>query len=252
MLRWSLAGLAALAAVAGLLWLGLWQLHRLEWKEDLIARVDERVAADPAPLPIDWAYTTAARDEYRRTRVTGTFRHEAELQVQAVTELGPGYWVMTPLVTPEATIWINRGFVPPDRRDPATRAEGQIPGPVTITGLLRMTEPKGGFLRSNDPAAGRWFSRDVAAMSLDRKLGPVAPWFIDADATPNPGGLPVGGLTVITFRNNHLGYALTWLLLAAGLAAASIYVLRERLRRENGPALPRRKGEEDETGAWED
>lgn len=251
-LRVILALFAALAAVGGLILLGLWQLHRLEWKQDLLERMEARVAAEPEPLPIDWVYTTAMRDEYRRVRLTGSFRHEAEALVQAVTEKGPGYWVLTPLVTPTATVLINRGFVPQDRRDPASRAEGQVPGEVTVTGLLRMTEPGGGFLRRNDPAADRWYSRDVAAIAEARGLGPVAPWFVDADATPNPGGWPLGGLTVLSFPNNHLAYALTWFALAIGLAGAMVYVARHRLRAVEGPDLPARKGEPDETGAYDD
>ena len=77
-----------------------------------------------------------------------------------------------------------------------------------------MTEPKGAFLRTNDASADRWFSRDVAAISAKHGLENPAPYFIDADATPNPGGFPVGGLTIIAFPNNHLVYALTWFALA--------------------------------------
>lgn len=251
-LRTGLIFFAGLATVGGLLLLGLWQLDRLEWKRGLIQRVEERIHAEPQPLPIEWAHANAMRDEYRRVRLTGTFRHAAETRVQAVTEKGPGYWVLTPLVTPEATVLINRGFVPEDRRDPATRAEGQVPGQVTVTGLLRMTEPEGGFLRTNDPAADRWYSRDVAAIAAARGLGPVAPWFVDADATPNPGGWPLGGLTVLSFPNSHLVYALTWFALAAGLVVMMIYVVRERLRGTDGPDLPPRRGEPDETGAYDD
>ncbi|RUV24416.1 SURF1 family protein, partial [Mesorhizobium sp. M1A.T.Ca.IN.004.03.1.1] len=76
---------------------------------------------------------------------------------------------------------------------------GQISGLIEITGLMRMTEPKGSLLQSNDVAADRWYSRDVAAIAQKRGLGAVAPYFIDADAAANPGGLPVGGLTVIRF-----------------------------------------------------
>ncbi len=99
-----------------------------------------------------------------------------------------------------------------------------------------MSEPKGGFLRSNDPAADRWYSRDVAAISAARGLTDTAPYFIDADATANPGGLPVGGLTVIAFRNTHLVYALTWFALALMLTVFTIRVAREELRiRRAGP-----------------
>ena len=134
---------------------------------------------------------------------------------------------LTPLQSPAFTVLVNRGFVPQDRRSPATRPEGQVAGEVTVTGLLRLSEPGGGYLRSNDPAGNRWYSRDVAAIAAAGKLGATAPFFIDADATPNPGGLPVGGLTVVRFRNSHLSYALTWFALAGGLALA-VAIARRR------------------------
>src|SRR5690606_36624396 len=101
------------------------------------------------------------------------------------------------------TLLVNRGFVPPDKRDATTRAAGNPDGPVTVTGLLRITEPGGALLRAIDPAADRWYSRDVAAISEARGLGRVAPYFLDADAAPNRGGYPVGGLTVVRFRDPH-------------------------------------------------
>lgn len=212
--------------------LGTWQVQRLFWKLDLIARVDARVTATPVPAPssASWPGINAENDEYRRVTTTGTFHHDAETLVQAVTDLGPGFWVLTPLEHADGTtVLINRGFVPADRRDPAARLDGEIEGPVKITGLLRMSEPDGAFLRSNDPAGGRWYSRDVAAIAAAKGLEQVAPYFIDADATPLPGGLPVGGLTVIRFRNSHLVYAVTWYLLAVMSAGAAYAIQRRRI-----------------------
>lgn len=229
--RALLAGLAVAVAVAGFVALGVWQLERRAWKLDLIARVEARLAAEPvaAPGPDAWADLSRAGDEYARVRVAGRFRHDREAAVLAVTELGSGYWIVTPLETPGFTLLVNRGFVPPDRRDPARRPEGQVAGEVAVAGLLRLTEPGGGFLRANDPAAGRWYSRDVAAIAAAAGLGgAVAPYFVDADATPNPGGWPVGGLTVVRFRNTHLGYALTWFALGGGLAFLALRAARAR------------------------
>lgn len=233
---WALAlfGLLALAGIAGLTALGVWQLERRVWKLDLIERVDARIHASPvpAPGPEAWPSVTAASDEYRRVGVTGRFLNDRETLVQAVSDLGGGFWVMTPLVTDRGfTVLVNRGFVPPEKRDPATRAEGQPQGEVTVAGLLRISEPKGGFLRSNDPAAGRWYSRDVAAIAAAKGLEQVAPYFIDADATRNPGGWPVGGLTVVSFPNSHLGYALTWFALDLMLIGAVLFVIRSEMRR---------------------
>ncbi|MBC7495877.1 MAG: SURF1 family protein, partial [Sphingomonadaceae bacterium] len=88
-------------------------------------------------------------------------------------------------------------------------------------------EPGGGFLRNNDSRADRWYSRDVAAIASARGIEDAAPYFIDADATRNLGGLPLGGLTVVTFRNAHLVYSLTWFALA-GLSAWGAWLVARR------------------------
>ena len=218
-----------LALVGIFLTLGSWQVQRLFWKQDLIARVEARIHADPVPAPSGPVDST--RDEYRRVTVTGLFDHGNSVLVQAVTERGAGFWVLTPLrISDASTILINRGFVPADRSSPEARIASELAaGPVTVTGLLRLTEPGGAFLRSNDPASDRWFSRDVAAIAQAKTLSHVEPYFIDADATPNMGGLPIGGLTVVSFRNSHLVYALTWYALAAMSAGAAYGVMRRRL-----------------------
>lgn len=229
-----------LVAVAGALLaaffasLGVWQVERLSWKLDLIERVETRLAADPVPAPpaAEWAQVRPETHEYLRVRLEGRFLHDRETLVQAVTDLGPGFWVLTPLVTSDgATILVNRGFVPGEYRDPATRAASAQAGEVDLTGLLRMDEPGGAFLRENDPSADRWFSRDVAAIASARGLANVAPFFVDADRGPDPSAYPVGGLTVVAFRNHHLVYAITWFVLAAMVAGATVYVLMDERRR---------------------
>lgn len=208
---------AALIAAIGLAALGVWQLERRVWKHELVAAVEARIHAAPvaAPGPGAWDAVDAKDDAYRRVTATGVFRHDRETLVQAVTDRGPGFWVLTPLETPGFILLVNRGFVPKDRRDATSRAAGNVAGTVTVTGLLRVTEPGGAFLRSNDLVANRWFSRDVRAIAKARGLSNVAPYFIDADASPNPGNYPVGGLTVVRFPDNHLVYALTWFALCA-------------------------------------
>ncbi|WP_018001325.1 SURF1 family protein [Paracoccus sp. N5] len=204
----------ALAIFLGFCALGVWQVQRLAWKTDLIARVETRLAAAPvpAPGPAGWAGLSPA-DEYRRVSARGRYAEGADTLVKAVTSRGPGFWVMTPLTTPEGwTLLVNRGFVPEDKRAEADRI---LPhGPVSVSGLLRLSQPGGAFLRSNRPEAGRWYSRDTAAIAETLGLGEVAPYFIDADARADA-RLPIGGLTVVSFRNSHLGYALTWFALAA-------------------------------------
>jgi surfeit locus 1 family protein len=218
-----------LVLTAAFIALGVWQVKRLHWKLDLIARVEARVHAQaiPAPGPEKWAFINAADDEYLRIQATGVLLNDDEAEVYAVTDLGPGYWVMTPLRTADSTIiLVNRGFVPTDRRNRATRIDGNPTGEITITGLLRLNEPLGTLLRSNVPADERWYSRDVTAMARSRGLTNVAPYFIDADAAPNPGGLPVGGLTQLVFPNSHLVYAITWFVMAAMSLGMTVYLIR--------------------------
>jgi surfeit locus 1 family protein len=207
--------------------LGIWQVERRAWKLALIAAVDERVHAppQPAPSPPGWRDLDAKRDAYLHVTVRGRFLNDAETHVQALTEDGAGFWILTPLRTDAGfTVLVNRGFVPPERANPATH--DPVGGLVNVTGLLRMSEPGGSMLRSNEPAQDRWFSRDVAAIARARALQQAAPYFIDADSAVNPGGWPRGGMTVLTFPNNHLVYSITWFGLALLSFVGLIVVLR--------------------------
>lgn len=232
----ALLAAGALVAFCGFLALGVWQVERRAWKHALVARVEARVQAPPvdAPGPDRWATVTADHDGYRHVRLQGRFLHDRETLVQATTALGAGFWVLTPLQRPDGNaVLVNRGFVPPERRAPDARGTPAPEGDTTVVGLLRTTEPGGGFLRQNDPAADRWHSRDVAAIAAARGLGPTAPYFVDADA---PAGAvrgdiwPAPGLTTVAFADNHLVYALTWWALAAMVAGAAVYVVRHDRR----------------------
>ena len=231
-----LVALLGLGLCSGFATLGGWQVHRRAWKLDLIARVQSRVHAAPsdAPGPGAWPNITAAEDAYRRVSVRGVFMNGRETRVQALTELGGGFWVLTPMRTQTGfVVLVNRGFVPFDHAAPAPRLAGQITAPTTVTGLLRITEPRGSFIQRNDPAHARWYSRDVAAIAAAQRLSDIAPYFIDADATPNPGGWPVGGLTVISFPNSHLIYAITSYALALMVLGAGGLVGRQEWMARN-------------------
>jgi surfeit locus 1 family protein len=217
-------GLASLVALGIMISLGIWQLERKAWKEGLLAQIDARAHGAPtAALPeAEWATWSAAGDEFRRIQLSGTFRHDLEIQLHGLAHVRgsavQGYYVFTPLALESgAAIIVNRGFVPTELRDPKTRAEGQVTGPASVTGLVRAPEPHGWFLPANDPGRNEWFVRSIADMAGAHGLARVAPFYVDADASPNPGGWPRGGHTRLTLKNDHLGYALTWFGLAATL-----------------------------------
>ncbi|ERP91901.1 hypothetical protein Q670_11360 [Alcanivorax sp. P2S70] len=223
--------LTALAFV-GFMSLGIWQVKRLAWKEGLITRVDARVHAEAveAPARKTWAEVSEDQHEYLHVQMSGQYRVQAVALVAAATQEGQGYWVMAPLQRTDGSwVYVNQGFVPQSERKAASQGSYTPTGPVTVKGLLRLSHPGGGVLRDNVPAENRWYSRDVEAMAQQQGLSPVAPYFVDAG--PSGVDLPVGGLTVIQFRNNHRVYALTWFALALGMLLAAWLVLRDSRRK---------------------
>jgi surfeit locus 1 family protein len=237
--------------VVGLFALGTWQLQRRTWKLDLMARVAQRVQAAPTPAPgaAQWPHIDAAGYEYRHVSARGVWIAERSTWVQAVTELGSGFWLLTPLRGEDGHILlVNRGFVPADQRGAVDAQLAQPPHPsdsVEVTGLLRLSEPGGGFLRHNDASGNRWYSRDVQAIAAARTLSGVAPYFIDADAASPKQSVsgvvpqwPAGGMTVLAFHNNHLVYALTWYTLALMLAWATWWVARDARRGHHNTESP--------------
>jgi len=221
------AVLVLLALVLVFVALGVWQVQRRAWKHALIATVEGRVHAAPVAPPAPGRLTSPEMTDlaYFRIVARGRYRPSPDILVRAVSDLGAGYWVMTPFDTEAGfTILVNRGFV---AQDDKARARWRPDGAVVLTGLLRPSEPGGGFLRDNDPVAGRWYSRDVAAIARAVKLGPVVPYFVDADRLPGGDG-PVGGLTVIRFSDNHTVYALTWFAMALMSAWGAWHLLRRR------------------------
>lgn len=228
--------LFSLAGVAVLLALGLWQVERLWWKNELIAQIDARSRAAPKPLAPSgqWASLMAGDHEYERVALAGVLEHDREALIYRASGKvagampQPGYWVMTPLRLPDgARVLINRGFIALDRKDVFSRSAGQTFGEVAIIGLFRAPETRGFFTPPDNPAKGEWFTRDPAAIAAALQLERAAPFSIDEDAHAAPLGTPAGGATVIDIPNNHLSYALTWFGLAATLAGVfAAFVLR--------------------------
>jgi surfeit locus 1 family protein len=221
---WAIVGLGAIL-FAMLVSLGTWQMQRLAWKEALIVTVDQRINSAPRPLPeLERQFAETGDVDYWPVEATGRLLNDRESHFLATWKGRSGFFVYTPLELADGrVVFVNRGFVPFDHKDPATRTEGQVADQTTVRGLARnpLAEKPSSLVPDNDPAKNVFYWKDLAAMAgraevpADRLL----PFFIDADAAPNPGGLPIGGVTLIDFPNNHLQYAFTWYGLAAALLA---------------------------------
>ena len=249
--------------------LGLWQLKRLDWKNDLIARIQRNTVMQALPLQqssmLDSLKTDI--DEYRRVSLSGIPDCARATPVWAATQLGSGYWWMVPVRLQDgSSIWVNRGYVTPDAVAAWRAADKTACGAISIEGLLRKSQTGGGFLRANDPVAGRWYSRDIQQMSESTQISNVSTdWFVDewpssgqvwdeksaegkdpeakgsvardvGDSVRRAGmpdgasvGQAVPGLTPLQFPNKHLGYALTWFALSAVCVLGGVLALRAKV-----------------------
>ncbi len=207
-------------------------MHRLAWKQDLVAAVDARVGSDaiPAPGPTDWSQLTRKDHVYTPVKANGQYDHDKEVHVwfglknpQGGPLFGPGYMILTKFTTADGwNVIVNRGFVPQGIKSPSNRARTLVDGEVKIEGLMRFDEPKSWLSPLPDKTKNVWIVREVAEMAEFLGLDPArtAPYWIDLTRDQGINGLPQGGETRISFTNNHLQYALTWY----GLAAVLVFV----------------------------
>jgi surfeit locus 1 family protein len=232
--------LLTLAALAVLLGLGIWQMKRLAWKQGLIDAMAARMAAPALDLPARLDPGAAAGLDYRHVRLAGTYLHDKEMHLIATSRHGnAGYKVITPLLRADgAAVLVSRGWVPPDRRDPATRPRSLALGPVTVEGVARLPGPPGYFTPDNDPARNQWYFVEPPAMAAWAGLDAVLPVYVEADAAPDAAAdadaetLPIGGQVRAALPNPHLGYAITWFGIAAALAA--VFVIYHWRRTDEG------------------
>jgi surfeit locus 1 family protein len=215
--------------------LGTWQIHRLHWKEGLIAERHAAIAGPPIPLPE--TFEGARGLEFHHVKLVGRFLNTDELYLHAIADDGtPGYHVVTPFVlTDGKTVFIDRGFIPEGRRNPATRRSGILAGTVTVTGLLRIPSAANWsiFTPRNEPKRNLWFKIDLRAMAAAVNVGNYLPIYVDADKSKIPGFYPIGGQSYTKLPNNHLQYALTWYGLA-GLVPIYYVMFVRRILKERG------------------
>ncbi|ORY60512.1 SURF1 family-domain-containing protein [Pseudomassariella vexata] len=202
--------------------LGSWQVKRLGWKTELIAKFEDRLVREPLPLPprID---PDAIHDfDFRRVVARGRFRHDREMLVGPRMHDGEdGYMVITPLEREDdgskgtTTVLVNRGWVSKKLRDRKDRPEGLPTGEVVVEGLLREPWKKNMFTPDNRPDKSEFYFPDVRQMAA--LSGSQAVW---VEQTMEPGlleamdmqskGIPIGRPAEVNLRNNHAQYIFTW------------------------------------------
>lgn len=214
-----------------LLWLGVWQIHRLHWKENLLYDIKHHATATPVSLDKALAEAKSGADiKYLRVGLHGRFENDKERYLYAANTMGAGWNVITPFRDDNGTVvLVDRGFVPNALRDPAKRPQGQLKGEVTVIGLARVPQHRGIFTPNENRKDNRWYWRDLPGLSASmfpKDPPKIAPFFVDAELSNIPGGWPRGGQTNLKLPNNHLQYSATWFSLAAALVI--VYILQVR------------------------
>jgi surfeit locus 1 family protein len=225
--------LFSLIMLGVLIGLGAWQLQRLQWKLALLAQMQSHLSAAPIPAA-EGVHLAAAEMQYRHVELNGHFDNSHESFVYASGPGGtPGYHVLVPFQTDDG-LWflVDRGYVPPQLQQPSTRRQGLIAGETRITGVWRIPDSPGLFTPPPDLIHHIWYSRNVASIAKACGRSFAAPVVVEADAAPVPGGWPRGGQTVVTLKNDHLQYAITWFLLAGAFAVFFFAYHRSRGRIE--------------------
>ena len=232
-----------LLMVALFIGLGVWQLQRRTEKHALIAALDERLAAEPVPLPpsSQWRMLTPDHDEFRRVTFVATYEQRLDAMVYSSGSAvrpdisGPGTWAFIPARLPSGEIVaVNAGFVPNTMQDRATqdRAVAQLitNKPVTLTGYIRFPVAAGVLTPDVEHAKRLWFTRDQIAMAQTLGWGDIAPFYIDLEAPVPPSGIPKPGPLSVQLKDDHMQYAITWFGLAIAVVIAFAVWARGRRR----------------------
>lgn len=219
-------------ALIVLVGLGVWQLHRLQWKETLIDRLQSR--AEQVPVDLPKGMLDEAADEFRAVTVTGHFDNAHEFYlVNRSLNGNAGMHILTPLIRDDGdgAVLVDRGWVPFDKVDPATRKQGQIEGEVTVTGILRFPKGASVFTPDNDIEKNNWFYIELDRMAQLAKLN-FENYYILSGDKDIPGEYPVGAQWTLDVPNNHLQYALTWFGLAGALLVIYLAYARQEALKE--------------------
>ena len=203
-----------------LLGLGFWQVERLAWKEDILASINARLNAAPAPLTLA---VSEATDEYTRVTLTGTPTGEELHVLVSGTEAGTGYRVISKVETDIGPVLVDQGLLAIDNKSAAP-----LVAQMQITGTLLWPDDQNAQTPAPDLAANIWFARNIDTMSAALDTQPlmvVATRTTPADPRLTP--LPVNTASI---KNDHWEYAVTWFLLAAVWAIMSLYLILRTLR----------------------
>ena len=201
--------------------LGTWQIHRLAWKEGLIAERQTKMVLPPLVIS---SLLTSKPPQFRRVQIRGRFLNKKKILIGPRSYRGnPGWHVVTPLeVSSGSIVLVNRGWVPGLSKGVAMKRTKPEFGQIFVIGITGWPRKLGYFEPVNVPEKNQWFRIEPTKMAKKLGLKRVAAYWVTADAPMKPRSFPIGGVENQLPHNNHLGYALTWYSMAFALLLLSI------------------------------
>lgn len=230
-----MAGCAFLILVG----LGLWQLARLDWKNELAATATARLEQAAGPLPADFTDIDALN--FRHVTGSAQLIGETVLYRTGGSPTGrAGLRVLAPasFEGQAAPILLDLGWIPLDRKNDAIALPDS---PIIVDGVLLAPEPSNWLTPDNNPATNSWKWLDLPAMAQALAVPALAPMLLRAeritaaDGTPLPDETLERGPVTLELRNDHLQYALTWFTLAAAMAVIYVMLVRRNRRKKDKP-----------------
>jgi cytochrome oxidase assembly protein ShyY1 len=237
--RWIAFSLLIVTLMVVMVNLGLWQLRRLDQRQQANLAVTQRSSEPIAPLA-DLVESTSDRAaieavQWRQVQATGTFDLAHEVFVRDRSLDGrAGLHVATPLVLADgAAILVNRGWVPiPQTVQGAPSAPPPPTGQVTVVGRLRPSQQRG-LIGPTDPPDGvlAAFARLDVPRIQKQVPETLLPAYVEL-TSPGPIAdlprlLPLPELD----DGPHLSYALQWFAFTV-LAAIGWWLMVRRTARQ--------------------
>lgn len=228
--KWLLTTLLVFIGTAVCIRLGIWQLDRLEGRRAFNTQVESMRAAEQLDLNVNTPADITSM-EWRAVTVTGEYDFENQVALRNQYYGNQyGYHLITPLRYNGTVVLVNRGWIPAD----ADWREFDEPGPVTVTGQIRLGQGKPAFGGVADalPADGGplkvWNNLDVAMMSAQFPY-PILEVFIQPDVDEDDTVPPIPYQPEIELtEGSHFGYALQWFTFATILFVGYPFYLRKQ------------------------
>ncbi len=191
--------------------LGLWQIIRLEWKNDLILEIENSIKKPPIKL------ANSNKKNYLRIKTSGNIDFNKQIYLYNLNDEGiPGFEVINPILINNENFLINRGWIPFEKKG---LEQINLIDENNIIGTLKLQGRKNIFKPDNDIKENYWFSlnREDILKFTGKKFSKYIIYLDGNYQFPKPKKITAN------ISNNHKKYAITWFSLAISILMLYLY-----------------------------